>query len=394
MVKRKMVAFLMLIILSISPIAEATTGYAEYPVYAFLNVANYNQMLFNHTYPSLEYVVADTSKGNPPTNIDPGVTLTQVSFKFSAKWADRVEVYWYDWQDNQIGTNNIELTGSQPLVVTAPSGAYAVKARLFSSNVDGWRHLWFNSATNSVGNTVLFPEPDGVGGEDPGGGDPGGGDPVSSSDIIERLDDIISNQEDLLTKTEAVKNRLGDVVSRLDTANNHLNAIRSDVNDLRGYIMTPRQSVPLSIGNLLPTPVIDPTTPSIEEPYQQPYKYNRTQPSMQPFEDSPGPLPINPEPDHYIMPHDPVTEREQPLSLDTPRQRDPVIKDQPLTLDPVILDDPRQRDPVILDEPIQRDPVLRDEPIIRENPLSPDAPLQRETPLTRDEPITLDPPMN
>lgn len=360
------------------------------------------------------YSIAATADidGSPPPY------LSSVSVSTAGLQAgDTVKVVFYE-ADNTTLISEVSTTGG---TVTAPSNAFYAYLKLTTGSAEGVRYAWFTSATNTWNNTAYFDPPNT---SNAGGG---GGTTIDLSPIIERLDTIISMLQtgsggssggdltEIINNLTTIINNQGDMISKfnqissqLDTSNSHLSVIKSDLSNLKDYIITPRSADDLDTSSLNDPPNFDPTPPPINEPYQPPYNYNRQTPVMPPFEDSPGPLPINPDP--VAMPHDPAAIIDNPLqiekpiarvapiardpvNMDDPIIRDPVIKDSPLIRDPVNMDDPITRDPVSKDSPLTRDPVQMDTPIARDPVIQRDSPLSREAPLTRDEPINMDPPI-
>ena len=344
--------------------------------------------------------MADTSRKYPPY-------LKSVSVSTAGlQSGDTVKVVFYATNNTTI-LSEVSTTGG---TITAPSNAFYAYIKLTTGNASGIRYAWFNSATNTIDKTAYFDAPDtsntGTGG-DPGGGtdidpDPGTGNSggAGGDQIVKYLKKIVNNQDDMLSDFGTVKSRLGSIIGQLDTANSHLSVIENDLGQLKNYVMTPRSSDSIEVNGLYKQ-IFDPTPPPLNDPPQQPYTYNRQPAQMPPFIDSPGPLPINPNP--IPMAHDPAAIRDIPLgrdpvSKDQPRQKDPIIRDNPAIRDPATRDNPLVKEPVKKDAPTQKDPVVKDspmsrDPVIRDNPIPRDKPIIRDSPLSRDAPIKLDPPI-
>ncbi|MDH7578478.1 MAG: hypothetical protein QHH75_11860 [Bacillota bacterium] len=297
-----------------------------------------------------------------------GTLFTEITVSWEVQSGDIVEIRWWDKYGNAMPTTTLDTssTSQRAVSVTPPSGAYAAKLVLRTGSTEGDRYAWWHSATNTNNITTIFPDPELAG----GGGSTGGSVPSGGTGTT-----VIVDNSDVVSALNEVKSQLSSISSDV---NGHFNAVRGKLDDVIGklgdlndYLMTPR--VPEPFDTTLPQVSFDPTPPTIEEPYMQPYAYNRPAPAIPPPTDTSGPLPYAPDPEHLVMAHDPPAQVEQPLEKD-----DPIARNTPLQRDPVVKDDPLPRDPVNMDPPLQRDLVARDDPLPRDNPVSREEPIGRE----------------
>lgn len=369
-ISRKILSLLAVVsLIIIQPVsAWASVIYASNPVY--ISTSTPDTMIV-----SSSYMLANSAAND-------GTTFTDVSVSWELQEGDQIQIQWWDKFSNSMGSTTLDTSNpsSRAVSVTPPSGAYAAKLVLRTGSASGNRYFWWHSVSNTNNITVIYPDPDiSIGGET-GGSVPSGGTSttvvVDNSDVVEALRDI-KNQLNSLSSD--VHSQFQDVIGKLG--------------DLKNYFTTPRVPDPFDV-EPLPEVSFDPTPPDISEPYQQPYTYDRPEPSVPATVDSPEPLPYAPDP--QIMEHDQPLQIEQPRQKDNPLARDnPLVPDSPLPLDPVIKQDPLTPDPVIKQEPITRDaPITPDNPVARETPISPETPLTKEPVLQRDPPITPDPPLS
>lgn len=400
--------------------AYADTITASSPAYIYTSSPN--------TTVEDRYMLAGTYQGNPPLASDPGIYLTSVSVSWLVQSGDQLAIKYFDYQGNLIGTRTIDPnTTTPPYSDTPPAGTYAAKLVLTSGDISGDRYFWYESVSNTNGITVLYPAPvSGSGIIGGGGGEPPPPPPPSSdpmltelqninsqlNTITRKLNTLIANSATMISQLgligdylssinsllsqavnelQGVNSRLDTVNDKLDTVNSQLSAIKGKLNDIYTYLSTPRTANTITVNPS--TPYFSPYPNMPEPPYTTPYQYNRDQylPQMPPEEPSPGPLPPIPAP--TVMEHEPPVQRDQPITKDTPLEREPAIRDQPLQKDPVVRDEPLPRDPVVRDNPLSRDPVVRDSPLSRDPVIQRDTPLQREEPIVRDAPLQRDPPL-
>lgn len=369
-----------LLMFSAAP-AVATTYYASDPVY--VTTSDPNDTV---TQSEILWGVAGTHNA----------TITSATVKLQLKDGDQVSVNWCDSSGDTIDTSSVN-TGSSTVSLSPPSGAYGALLELDSGSESGSRWAWWYSVTNSQGNTTIFPDPD-----TNGSGGSGGETPVDLGPVVDELQVIqyqitnvqnkmdnvvsqlstISSQIDSATseisgKLDDISGQLTTITGQLTTIQGQLDDIESDIEDIYDYISTPRLSQPLTTN--LPNITFDPTPPAVTEPQQQPYLYNRPTQQMPSFIDSPGPLPISPDP--VTMEHEPAAIVAQPRLADQPVTLDPVTKEEPRTTNPVTVEEPRTQDPVARETPrITESPIQMNEPITRDNPITPDAPLVPDQP--------------
>lgn len=404
-------AFLIPLIHSQPIPAWAATFYPSTPVY----VTAYE----NSSALSDADLIANANRTYPPY-------LQSVTIEWAAiTSSDTVKIIWYDVSYNQMGETIVTSSGQ---TLSAPTNCWAAKISLTTGSDPGKRYVWVSQATDTFGNLSIFPAPDtsdaGSGGTTPPPSDgttPPSSDPVLTelqninsqlNTITGKLNTLIANSGTMISQLgvigdylssinsllnqavnelQGVNSRLDTVNDKLDTVNSQLSAIKGKLNDIYTYFSTPRTANTITVNPS--TPYFSPYPNMPEPPYTTPYQYNRDQylPQMPPEEPSPGPLPPIPAP--TVMEHEPPVQRDQPITKDTPLEREPAIRDQPLQKDPVVRDEPLPRDPVVRDTPLSRDPVVRDSPLSRDPVIQRDTPLQREEPIVRDAPLQRDPPL-
>jgi len=368
--------------------ALAATYYADNPAYVYTST------------PDATVVQSDTLWGSTP---DHSVELTSTEVDWLVQDGDQVSINWYDVNGDVISVTDLNMSDATPVTAAAPSGTYSAKLVLNTGSAAGERWAWWHSATNANGDTTIFPDPDTGGG---GGGD---GD-VDLTPVVDELQVIQGQLDDIkgqldttpvVDELQAIKGKLDTIISDTGEINTKAGEIKNELVQLNvtadetntgvqntySYLSTPRQADAIDTSALGDVPAIDPTPPPVEEPYQEPYQYNRnTIPEMPPTIDSPGPLPIAPDP--VVMEHDEPAQVDPPAELDEPLQPDPVNMDEPISPDPVSMDPPVTPDPVNMDPPVTPDP-----PIQRDEPIEWDEPIARDEPITPDPPIEPDPPM-
>lgn len=279
----------------------------------------------------VEYLLANTESRNG--------TFTAITMSWEIQSGDRIKIQWWDENLDSLGTSQVSVsrTSARNTSISYPSGAYAAKIVLETGSSEGYRCVWWKTATNSLGNTAVFSDPD------------------------------LSGNAD---RSSAFR----------------------DLKKMYDYISTPRTPSPIQPPSLpsipynqapiqppsLPPKTFNPEPPPISEPYQPPYKYERPEPSVPNPESPPAPLPYAPDP--VDIPHD------DPGTIDNPKPLDPPVEQEPPgTKDPVQLDPPREMDPPGVGDPVQMDP-----PITMEPPKASE-PVQMEPPMVRD-PVQIDPP--
>lgn len=367
-ISRKILRLLAVVsLVIIQPVsAWASVTYASNPVY--ISTSTPDTMIVSSLYMLANYAAND------------GTTFTDVSVSWELQEGDQIQIKWWDKFNNSLGYMTLDTSNpsSRAVMVTPPSGAYAAKLVLRTGSASGNRYFWWHSATNTNNITTIYPDPDiSTGGMD--GSVPSGGTSttvvVDNSDVVGALREV---QDQLNSLSSDVHNQFQRVIGLLGDINN--------------YLTTPRVPDPFDV-QPLPDITFDPNPPDISEPYQQPYTYDRPDPSMPQSVDSPEPLPYAPDP--QVMAHDQPMQIDQPLQLDhpvqrsTPLQQQAVPRQDPIALEPVIKQDPLQRDPVIKEDPIARDtPIIRDAPLTKDTPITPDVPLSRQTPLTPQPPLS------
>lgn len=403
-----LVLFSIVLVLAHSVPAMAQTYQGTTPIYVFTDQPS-------TTVTQAEIMLADSSGNN-------GSTITSVHVAWSVQPGDQLRVIWYDASRNVLSTSSVDATSTtgSNVAVIPPSGSYGAKLQITSSSNSGSRYFWFNDATNSVGNTTVFPDPAGV---------PSGGSSIVVAPIFDtvsivnainqvssQLNTVISNQGTLqgtlLDQINLIKGQLSSITSQLNTAISNqntmidqLNTANNTLGNIKNYLTTPRQASPLSIGNLNPQPVFDPTPPVIPDQEKTPYTYDRPIPQMPTFVDSPGPMPTNPDP--TVIPHDNPLSTDAPKTPDTPKIPDspkipespvgtetPLSPEEPLQKDPVNMDAPLSQDPVQMDAPISRDPVNMDTPLSRQPALQPEQGYSTQTPYSRQEPLAPQAPLS
>ena len=346
-------------------------------------------------------------------------TITSATVKFLVQSGDQAKIKWYDQNGSLISTETINM-GSSPVTATPPSGVYRGRLVIVTSSSEGDRWVWWHCFSASGGNTHYYADPDTSGSPDPGGST------VDLSPVINKLSAIQSQLDTVISKYNAVLNQLATIQGQLttiqgqlDTLNSNvvtkfnavldqlttiqeqlttvqgqlttiqgqLDTLNSNVVDIYEYFSTPRTSAPMTVE--MPHLTVDPTPPPVEEPYQEPYIYNRPtqQYELPPMVDSPGPLPWAPEP--TIMPHDPPAEIGPPKEIEQPRQRDPVQVEPPRVQDPSNREEPRAVSPVGRDTPLAPTPVSMDPPHAQDPP-NREAP-RTQAPPSREEPRTVSP---
>lgn len=402
-------------------------------ILSFLTVLANTPLVWAEVTYSSECIVASTSETNTTVGslyvtADPehrlGYYITQLKVSWEIQPGDSVRVRWWDGQATELQATVLD-TGQVSVreqTVTAPSSACTAQIELTSGTATGNRYAWIKECTNNYGNTTVFVDPD-IPTEPPPEEPPpeepppsGGGTDLSG--VITELQNIGGQLTDIGGDVATIKSRMSDVISgisevtdtldtissqldtissdmnsqfnavknKLDVISSDLAAVKSDVATLKNYFTTPRIAGSLQV-NPMPQISFDSTVPDMSEPYQEPYTYDRPDPTMPPAVFGPEPLPFAPEP--QVMPHDapaqvqtPI-EPEQPVNREEPRSREPVTVEQPLTRE-----QPRQTDAVIKEPPLSITP-----PLNRETPLGADAPLARQTPFTPSPPLTPNPPL-
>ena len=387
-------------------------------------------------YPADE-ILADTTNGEfesnrlaagypntpPPLSVDNGRYFTEIKLGGTLKPGDRVILVHQKWD----GTEQEVTVTSLPHTCTTGL-QYGFYYKLLTGSANGWRNVYFISASNIDGDTRYWTAPEPLPDdpkdppEDPPEDPPY--DPPTGTDLTEVIAGINEVKgavngmsSGVITELQGVRNQLASltsdmnqqfdaVKSRLDTISSDVSAIRIDVADIKddvsviksdvaamkNYFTTPRSPSPFQV-NTLPQPSMNSTVPDLTEPYQTPYTYDRSEPTLPPAAFGPEPLPFAPDPE--VMPHDdPLlaqapTMLDEPVTRENPRTKDPVMKEDPKPIDPVIKEEPRQRDPVKVDPPRSVEPPIgRQTPRQAENALIPQPPVNRTAPLTPEPPRT------
>lgn len=389
-VTRKFLTSLIVFLLVFTPVANAEVVNYDYSVDAYTEFPN-------DTASSSVYITADTQHR-------PGYKLSDVYISWEIKAGDKVEVWFWDGQAEELQAFSItpSNTSVRNYKVTPPAGAATGQIVLKSGSATGNRYAWINKFDNTYGDTAIFLDPT-IEDDPDDPGDPGDpddpGDPSTGTDLTEVIAGInevkgaingmssgvitelqgVRNQisnltSDMNQQFDAVKSRLDVISDDVADIKDDVSVIRSDVTTMKNYLITPRSPSPLQM-NALPQPSMDSSVPDLSEPYQTPYTYDRDETTFPPAEFGPEPLPFAPDPE--VMPHD------EPLMTDAPTiLNEPLPRENPRSMDPVTKEDPRQMDPVNMDLP-----NAVDTPIPRKNPLGRDNPLTPQTPLTPTPPI-------
>lgn len=309
-----------------------------------------------------EYLLANTEARSG--------TFTAITMSWEIQSGDRIKIQWWDENLNSLGTSQVSVssTSARRASISYPSGAYAAKIVLETGSSEGYRCVWWKTATNSLGNTVIFNDPN------------------------------LSGNEEQSSAFRNIK-KIYDYISTPSTPQ----PIQTPSMPPVPYDTTPIQSPQL------PTKNIDPNPPPISEPYQQPYKYDRPDPSIPEPVAPPAPLPYAPDP--VEVPHDdPIdteppgtiespVDQDPPGTIDTPREMDPPGVGDPVQIDPPLpIEPPMVSDPVQIEPPIARDPVQMDPPGVRDTvpmdpPLQPTTPYTAESPYELQDTYTMNPPL-
>lgn len=413
------VSLVLIVVFVLSPyeIAKADTWYYDYPVEAY----DYYPNSQAYSYP---YITADTAHRV-------GREISKVRLSWEIKPGDTIQMIFWDKNASQMPIVNVNssLLSARKFEINAPKGACTGQIQLTTGTAEGARQVWikefdttyygtyFGTAVFADPEIMEDPEdppdpPDPPPQEDPPPYDPG--EELSGPDLVDELRQIkgaINGMSSgVITELQGLRNHLtsltsdineqfDEVKNRLDTISEDVSAIRSDVADIKDdvsviksdvatmkdYFTTPRSPSPLQV-NTLPQPAMNSTIPDLTEPYQNPYTYDRAEPTYPPAAFGPEPLPLAPDP--HVMPHD------EPLIAETPKQLDPpVTREDPRPTDPVIKEDPRQMDPVNMDPPRGKDePIARKNPFGKETPITPENPLTPQPPINRTTPLTPQPP--
>jgi len=390
--------------------------YLPSPVFAALYTAS-NPVYVSTSIPNTSVEQSEILWGviYPNSSIHNGV-LTSGTVRFSIQPGDQVSINFVDSSGNFMSTMSLD-TSSSSVTFNAPFGAYGAKLVLNTGSSTGDRAAWWSSGSNSFGNTTTFPPPN-IGDVGNGGVGKTDGTDVDLTPVVDELQMIVLKLDSIISKINtsngssvdlsgvisAINDQTSEIGSRFDDVTSGLNDIKGQLNtlnshavdikdkldildnhvvDIYDYLSTPRSSEPFSVD--LPTMTVDPTPPPITEPQQQPYVYNRQSPQMAPFVDSPGPLPLAPDP--TTMPHD------SPREIDSPVQKDPVSMDSPRTLDPVSMDSPRQPDPIMTQDPVIKEEPRTLDPVSMDAPIQPEPEREIEQPRGRENPLQPDPPL-
>lgn len=379
----------LLLMISAYP-ALAATYNANTSIYIYLKAGD-NNAQFSGSY--------HWTQSYPPIN-----SVTIVNNNFSANC--NIKIDWYDSSNNVISTSNANSNGNNTINGPAGNTHFAIYGSCSDSSTPSPQpYSYILSETDSQGNVLIFDAP---------APPSGGGGTVDLTPIVGALQTIQGQLNDIKGElsslgsggvpggdisdiVDAIQDQTSDITGEISSMSSQLSGklttINSKLQDIYGYISTPRTSQPLTVN--MPETTFDPTPPVVSEPYQQPYKYDKPPAQTQPFADSPGPLPMPPDP--WTMEHDPAANIEQPKQIDpvikdTPRAQDPVNIDAPIPQDPVIKDTPRAPDPVIKDTPRTPDPVATETPRVINVPIQPAQPAGRDNPVTPAAPIAPTPP--
>lgn len=367
-ISRKILSLLAVVgLIIIQPVsAWASEVYASAPVY--ISTSTPNTLIVQS-----DYMLANVYAND-------GTLFTQIAVSWELQPGDQVEIRWWDKYANAMPTTTLDTSSvsQRAFTVTPPSGAYAAKLVLRTGSGEGMRYAWWHSATNTNNITTIYPDPDistgGMGGSIPSGGTSTTV-VVDNSDVVSAVNSVKSQLSDL---SSDVNSHYSSVKSRLDT-------ISSDVKDIYSYISTPRTPANFDV-EPLPRVSFDSSIPDFSEPYQEPYRYDRSDPVVPAPASQPEPLPYAPDP--QVIPHDDPVPQQEPVQKDAP-----VVRENPLARAPVYMDDPLQKDPVSMDPPLQRDYVAPDPPVQKDSPISLDEPITPDTPFSRDPALQPDPPL-
>lgn len=384
--RRRLIALTVALVLAVAVPAWADINSGSSPSYVYTGQA------------STTIVQSPPMYANAIANDGTVFTDTHVSWSIQA--GDQLGIQWFSSSGSQLTSTHLDTssTTASNVDVTPPAGAYVAKLVLMSGSATGNRYLWWDDVTNSSGITATFPAPT-ITQPPPSneGTTPTSGSTstppstttnvnVDMSGVIDainalggQLDTIISNQGTMIGQLNDLKGKMDSVIGQLTTLN-------GTVSDIDSYLTTPRQSQPLDTSSLGAAPTFNPTPPPITEPPAQPYTYDRQPPQMPPYVDSPGPLPINPEP--VAMAHDPPATVDPPAKLDAP-----LTPDQPLTVTPPHVDAPLTPDPVHMDTPLTPAPVHMDTPLTPQAPAQAQQPVTLQSPLSPQSPVTPQPPL-
>lgn len=318
-----------------------------------------------------DYMLADTSNS--------ATTFNGVLLSWRIQDGDQLYVDLYDssgsfTQTITIDTSNLSMDNVSHSIVSN-----AAKLRMVTSSASGYRYFWWSEVENSVGNTMIFPDPD------TSLYSTGGSSNDDYSSIIDAISDqtqalstelsnITSQINGLTSQMTGVSNQLSTAISSLDSLNSKADGINNKLDTIEDYLTTP-QSSSISI-NLGSTPTFNSTPPTIQDSGSTPYTYDRSIPQMPTFVDSPDPLPTIPKP--IIIEHaDPIVANE-PETLNTPIEQQesgsietPTSREEPITQQTVNIDNPIQ-----IDEPISMTGYSQENPLTPQEPLEPQQPLQ------------------
>ncbi|WP_139314496.1 hypothetical protein [Desulfosporosinus metallidurans] len=152
MMKRFNLVAILLLILTMfnahSVFAYTTTS--STPLALITSKASYQNLSVN--------IYADTT--------DNTATFTSIAVSWLIQTGDQVAIYWMGssgaYTQNITNTLDSSLSGSNVTIPISTVGAPYTTCELviYSSSNTGYRYMWVNSATNSNGNTAIFPDPD------------------------------------------------------------------------------------------------------------------------------------------------------------------------------------------------------------------------------------------
>lgn len=392
---KRFISLLVICCMFLLPVpAFAATYYAGTSIYLYLEAGDSN-VQFSGSYHWAQ-------------SVPPLASITIVNNNFNSNCNVRVD--WYDSYNNIIGTSNVSSNGSNKINGPAGNTHFAIYGSCSDDETPSpqpWSYIAYE--TDSQGNILIFDVPSAP----PNGSEPGVDitPVVNAIEVIQGQLSTIHGQFDNATsrltaiqghvntiqgQISTVQDQFETVIDQLDTVQGQINTLDSHVQDIHDYISTPRTSQPITVN--IPQVSIDPTPPPVEEPYQQPYQYNRPtgQYELPPMVDSPGPLPLIPDP--VTMEHDLPAVIDQPIQADQPVQVDPAYVEDPIIRDPINMEQPIVQEPVRIEQPIAQDPPMREEPK-QLTPFSPEPPIpkspiiNRSEPLNSEAPFTPDPPL-
>ena len=357
--------------------AWATTVNWPSPFYVYTSASN-------TTLVSTDYLLA--------SSVNDGTLLTDATVSWQIQPGDGIGIQWFDRTGTQISSSHLDTsnTTATGVDVTPPSNAYAAKLVLITGSGSGDRYVWWHTSTNSLGVVTIYPDPTvsqpppNSGGTTPTSG--GGGSVTTSTTTNVDMSGVIDAINAVGGQLSTIINNQGTMITQLDDVKGKLDTVISTLGDMDSYLTTPRQSQSLDTSALGDAPTFDPTPPPVTEPPQQPYTYDRQTPQMPPYVDSPGPLPVNPDP--VAMAHDPPAQVDPPATMDQPRTPDPVHVDAPLTPN-----QPLSITPPHMDAPLTPDPVHMDAPLTPQTPAQPQQPLTPDVPLSPQPALTPQPPL-